>query len=377
MNLVDTPGFNDTRMDNEDVCNQLVEWLREFHSEGKKLNGLIYLHPINKTRVKGSDVQSLKIFKNLVGNDNFHNVVIGLTFHDREDPETAATRKRELCESRDFWADIIAGGATVTDIPFDKDKCISLIAKMAGKEKITLQVEREIFDENKPAAETSAMKEMSDHEELKIIRLKEEMQKDTQQKLFNERSRLASQFSAERATLEQQLFEEWQAKQVLEEEIIMWKNACEKKEEDARFLKLQHDREEELKRQKTGQEKREKEAKEERERNERVQKEIEDKRDTDHAKSQIAKIAAYTTSKETLFYEYCRPANLWQVQGSLTTGINLSKAAFAIGYRCTVCWSVLPSDEPFLSKSTHFITKLVVTAVRKLFDQLTASSVSP
>jgi hypothetical protein len=365
VNLVDTPGFNDTDMEDEDVYYQLIDWLKDFHNKGKKLSGLIYLHPINKTREKGSDVRSLKIFKKLVGRDNFDNIVIGLTFYDVEDPEIAASRERTLCESPDFWADMVAAGAMVTRIPFDKDECISLIAKMTAKKKMTLQAERELFNENKSAAETSAMEEMQDHEELKIIRLKEEMQQATQQMLFDERIRLASQFSAERATLEQQLFEERQAKQVLEEEIIMWKNACEKEEEDARSLKLQHDREEELRRQKTEQEKREKEAKEERERNEKVQKEIEDKKDIDHAKSQIAKIVAYITSKETLLCEYARAADRSQVQGVLATGINRSKAFFVIGWHCTVCWSVLPSDERLLSKPTHFITKLVVTAVRK------------
>jgi len=265
VNLVDTPGFNDTELEDEDAYYLLIGWLKDFHNKGQKFSGLIYLHPINKTREKGSDVRSLKIFKELVDRDNFDNIVIGLTFHDVEDSEIAASRERTLRESPDFWADMVAAGATVTRIPFDKDECISLIAKMAEKKMMTLQAERELFNENKSAAETSAMEGMQDHEELKIIQLKEEMQQATQQILFKERIRLTSQLSAERATLEQQLFEERQAKQVLEEEVLMWMDACEKEKEDAQAIKLQHDREEELRGQKNNQEKREKEAKEERE----------------------------------------------------------------------------------------------------------------
>ena len=46
------------------------------------------------------------------------------------------------------------------------------------------------------------MEEMQDHEELRIIRLKEEMQQASQKMLFNERRRPTSQFSVEQATLE-------------------------------------------------------------------------------------------------------------------------------------------------------------------------------
>ena len=44
-----------------------------------------------------------------------------------------------------------------------------------------------------------------------MIRVKEEMQQETQQLLFEEQKKFKSQLAAEKATLEQQLFEERQA----------------------------------------------------------------------------------------------------------------------------------------------------------------------
>ena len=44
----------------------------------------------------------------------------------------------------------------VVRIPPGRDGCLTMIAKLAKKETMTSQVERELFEENKSAAETSA-----------------------------------------------------------------------------------------------------------------------------------------------------------------------------------------------------------------------------
>jgi hypothetical protein len=352
VHLVDTPGFNDTELDDEDVFDLLITWLKEFHNKGQKFSGLIYLHPINKTREKGSDVRSLRIFKRLVGRENYNNIVIGLTFSDLEDPEIAASRERTLRESPDFWADMVAAGAVVTRIPFDKDECISLIAKMAGQRRMFLQTERELFIEKKSVAELSATKEFQDNEQLRTLRLREEMQQATQKTLFDERIRLTSQFSTERAALEQKLFQEQQEKQALEEELLMWKDACEKGKEEARALKLQHDREDELRNQKTETEKRAKEAEDERKKNEKVQKEIEERKDIDHAEIQIAKRLAYDKSKTEVFLKYAKSSSSI-IQLYKTRRLAKCGNVFTIGICCIICWSAIPSDEPMQCMLTY------------------------
>ena len=359
--MVDTPGFNDTEIEDEDIYYKIIDWLKDFHEKGQKLSGLIYLHPINKTREKGSDVQSLKVFKRLVGSENYTKIVIGLTFYDIEDPETTASRERELRESPDMWADMIAAGATVTRIPFDKDECISLIAKMACKETMTLQAERELFEQNKSAAELSAMKEMQDQEELRIMRLKEEMEQTTQQMIFDEQIRLTSEFSAERAKLAQQLFEERQAMQVLEQEILLLKDACEREKEDGRALKLQHSREEELWKQKVDQEKQEVEAEKENAMNAFVQMKIEEVEDVSHAIKQIGKIQDYITSKGMVFGKYLDAAKELKSRPQSINDIRLAKnrGCFFSGWPCYVCWLPLQIDEPMPSRSNPSYPRLL------------------
>jgi len=48
VNLVDTLGFNDTELGDEEVCDLLIEWLKEFHEKGQSFSGLIYMHLMNK-----------------------------------------------------------------------------------------------------------------------------------------------------------------------------------------------------------------------------------------------------------------------------------------------------------------------------------------
>jgi hypothetical protein len=355
VNLVDTPGFNDTNLDDEDIYYKIIDWLKDFHGKGQKLSGLIYLHPINNRREKGSDLQSLKVFKKLVGSENYTNIIIGLTFYDLEDPEAVMAREQELRESSDMWADMIAAGATVVKVPFNKDECISLIKTMIGTETMTLQAERELFEQNLSAAELSAMTEMRDQEDLKIMRLKEEMEQISQQMIFDERIRLMSEFSVERAALEQELFKERQTKQALEEEILLWKAACEKEKEDSRALELQHSREEQLRKQKAEQEKREMEMKAEIARNAEVQMKIEKSKDIDHAMDQAAKIKTYVTSKAKVFWTYLDLAEkkAYKPQSWASIRSSINARTVLVGAPCNICWLTIPLDEPLLGRSTN------------------------
>ena len=348
--LVDTPGFNDTDLEDEDVYYLLTDWIKETHEQGRKFSGLLYLHPINKTREKGSDVRSLKIFKRLVGNTNFSNVVIGMTFCDVEDPEVVASREQTLRDSPEFWGDMVAAGATVTRISADNtDECMALVAQMAGQNTMTLQVEKELFEENKSAVETSGMQEMPHHDEIKEIRLREEIQLAAQKMLYDERVKLTTQFAAERAALEQKLFEERQAKQLIEEELLTWKLTCEKEKEENEALKWQYQLEEDLRKQKVEQQKKEAEAREMKAKMAEDDRLHEEREDKEYAKRQIQKTDALVKSQMAVFRKFEVASNAATRQSYAATLLN--KGGIRLdGIPCELCWCVLPGCEPFLGR---------------------------
>jgi hypothetical protein len=349
--LVDTPGFNDTDMDEEEVLIRVTDWIKETHQKGRKFSGLLYLHPINKTREKGSDVRSLKIFKRLVGNTNFQNVVIGMTFCDVEEPEVVASRERILRESPEFWGDMIAAGATVAHIsPDNTDECIALVAQMAEQDAVTLQVEDEMCNQNKSTAEITAMEEMQHHAEIKELHLREEMEQAAQKMLYEQCVRLTAEFAAERAALEQKLFEEQQVKQLVEEELLTWKAACGKEKEENEAMKLQRQREEDLRKQKARQKKKQEEAKQLKAKMAEDDRLREEKEDKEHAQRQIQKSSAYSKSKTAVLDKYMGMVNMETAQSFGITKTNHG-GIYTVGIRCDVCWSLLPWNEPYCGKS--------------------------
>ena len=55
--LMDTPGFDDTRMTDEEVMEMIYLKLEELYRGEKLIKGLIYLHDITQARVGGMDAR--------------------------------------------------------------------------------------------------------------------------------------------------------------------------------------------------------------------------------------------------------------------------------------------------------------------------------
>jgi hypothetical protein len=155
--LIDTPGFDDTFGSDADILKKMEVWLSSSYKSNRLLTGLLYLHPINKTRVDGSSMRGLKLFRELCGKKNFPNIVIGTTFWDCiRDPKTGVQREKELCESADFWRPMKEKGSRVFRIPRDYSTVPGILLDMAKKAPCTLQIQEETVVQGKLLQETSA-----------------------------------------------------------------------------------------------------------------------------------------------------------------------------------------------------------------------------
>lgn len=79
MYLIDTPGFDDTHRTDTAVLGEIADWLAESYSHAVKLSGVIYLHRNTDTRVGGSGMKNLRMFRKLCGAANLRNVVLATT----------------------------------------------------------------------------------------------------------------------------------------------------------------------------------------------------------------------------------------------------------------------------------------------------------
>ena len=98
--LVDTPGFDDSSMSDEEVTTKILQWLRSSYVNGTRLNGIIYIHNITKSRIQRSAYNNMRLFRQLCGDGALGNVILATSFWDQVTPSVGAKRERELENSK-------------------------------------------------------------------------------------------------------------------------------------------------------------------------------------------------------------------------------------------------------------------------------------
>ncbi|KAL8811659.1 MAG: hypothetical protein Q9200_001629 [Gallowayella weberi] len=159
--LIDTPGFDDTFIKDVEVLEALASWLTKKYKSSQLLSGIIYLHPITDSRVRGSTAKSLEVFQRLVGPDSFHNIVLVTTMWDLL-PDKFIGEAREEMLREEFWRPLIEKGS-VTDRSYgDRRSALAVMQRVAFDQKMAktsgapLKIQREIVDEHRPLEATSA-----------------------------------------------------------------------------------------------------------------------------------------------------------------------------------------------------------------------------
>ena len=79
-------------------------------------------------------------------------VVISGVIPDNE----AITHEEELCSKEDFWGDMIEHGASVKRFAGEQNSALQIILSLARKPPVTLDIQRELVDEEKPFGKTAA-----------------------------------------------------------------------------------------------------------------------------------------------------------------------------------------------------------------------------
>jgi hypothetical protein len=110
--LVDTPGFDDTNMEDGTILEKIARWLGDSYDQDMRLSGLIYMHDIHEARVGRSSVKNMRLFEKLTGHDSMQNVVLLTTKWDSlPDPDLGYRREDELGRTYGFWRTMLADGA--------------------------------------------------------------------------------------------------------------------------------------------------------------------------------------------------------------------------------------------------------------------------
>jgi hypothetical protein len=177
--LVDTPGFNDTFRDDGEILEEITNWLATTYKQGKKITGVIYLHPINQPRMEGSSLLNLTVMQKLCGSETFENVVLASTFWDLVEEDAGVRRENELCQTPQFWGGMKRNGSRVIRIQ-DYAQSKDVLLQLAGKREVALQVQREMVEDEKKLSDTAAGQKLN--QELARLQEEHQQQKRTMEK---------------------------------------------------------------------------------------------------------------------------------------------------------------------------------------------------
>ena len=154
--LLDTPGFGDTYRSNDDVVDEVLQWLASSYRAETHLNGVIYLHPINDIRMQGSARENLEMFRKLCGEDALKNVLFVSTFWDTVD-EAQGVRNGEQLRSKDeFWGRMVKKGSKVRRYNRDDPLSAFAILNDIDDSHCVLRAQEEIVIDGKDPRQTEA-----------------------------------------------------------------------------------------------------------------------------------------------------------------------------------------------------------------------------
>jgi hypothetical protein len=130
---VDTPGFDDSHGNDEEIVNGILQWLKKSAASGEKLHGLLYFHRIIDPRVTGTARANVRMFKRLCGNDNLGSVLLVTTFWNEVDRSLGERRERQLRYDEKFWKPMIDKGSSILRSKQNRSEDLMILSKVAER----------------------------------------------------------------------------------------------------------------------------------------------------------------------------------------------------------------------------------------------------
>ncbi|KAF3077352.1 Ankyrin-3 [Trichoderma lentiforme] len=186
VHLIDTPGFDDTSRSDVEVLQNIAVWLSDSFEHGTKLSGIIYMHRIIDTRMAGSALRNLSMFKKLCGENAYSSVVLATSMWNEVSEVTGAQRERELIETPKFWGHMHKKGSRVFRLDRTRESCLEIVKYIISLGSTTLlELQDEIVNKGRQIEDTEAgvqlnediIRERKKHQ-AELLALKTQMQEE-------------------------------------------------------------------------------------------------------------------------------------------------------------------------------------------------------
>ncbi|KAG6814070.1 hypothetical protein H0H92_003117 [Tricholoma furcatifolium] len=180
--FVDTPGFDDTYIDDSEILRRIAVWLAKSYSDNMKLAGVVYLHEISQPRMMGAPRRNLEMFRELCGEKAIRNVVLVTTKWEEVSVEMGERRERQLREN--YWKHMLELGSQMLRFQTQHDTASAweIVNRILDDVSVdALQIQEEMVDLQRILPETAAgralratLKELLAAQEQMSAKLKEQ-----------------------------------------------------------------------------------------------------------------------------------------------------------------------------------------------------------
>ncbi|KAG2336081.1 hypothetical protein BDR05DRAFT_897242 [Suillus weaverae] len=152
--FVDTPGFEDSLRTDYEVLKEIAAWLEKTYKERVALSGILFFHRITESRMRGTPLRNLSVFRELCGTNALENVVFTTTMWDEVPNHVGFQREQQLVTQ--FWQEMMAHGSRTARFASSFDSAWEIIKHFDVTTPQPVQLQKEMVDEGKGLSETSA-----------------------------------------------------------------------------------------------------------------------------------------------------------------------------------------------------------------------------
>ncbi|QRW24353.1 50S ribosome-binding GTPase [Rhizoctonia solani] len=182
--LIDTPGFDDTNLPDSEVLRRIADFLAESYEKEGPLSGAIFFHSIESIRVGGAAAKTWRIFLQLCGEEAYKNALF-VTNRWTDPPSGEHVRREAQLKDSQLFGEAIGKGIKVGRYSAGgtQDEARTLIASLFNARRLPFAIQREMVDEKLQLGQTAAGKVVADNlaelkaeNERELAALREELE---------------------------------------------------------------------------------------------------------------------------------------------------------------------------------------------------------
>lgn len=136
VNLIDTPGFDDSRFSDAEILADLARCLQRLQKQGQQIDGIVFIQPVTDVRLHGSVLKMCEVIKRVCGEDFFDRVALVTSMWNHVEPKQQATADRRemlMLKSPQFWQGFHRRGAQIFRFEHDYRSANDIVEWLVGQ----------------------------------------------------------------------------------------------------------------------------------------------------------------------------------------------------------------------------------------------------